>query len=405
MTEDKTSSPKRPSASAKHGGRLKLEQEYKILGILGIGGMAEVYKAEQTSLSRMVAIKKLKPALSSNPEMMERFFREAQSAANLQHENIVQIYQMGRSDTDHYMVMEYVEGKDLKSILKTAGRVNWQLAGLIARGIALGLHFAHQRGFIHRDIKPGNIMLSFRGEVKIMDFGIVRRIDSELTQTGAFLGTPSYMSPEQLKGLGVTPRSDLFALGVLLYELLAGEKPFRADNEQALILKISTEKEKNVRKYNSEISRRLARIVKRLLKKNPEQRFADAEELALALEKLLGKNAVAAGDLMIAEYLRTVDGLSEADRTKKADQLDSEPVQMEPKAKTRKLQLKTKTGSKKSERSIIGNEWQERGLESSWMVKTVILMAAVLLLILIGYLVNLHPWILSALKNILTGAF
>jgi len=401
LTEDRTSSSKRPSKN-----RLKLEQEYKILGILGIGGMAEVYKAEQTSLARMVAIKKLKPALSANPEMMERFFREGSSAANLQHENIVQIYQMGQAETDHYLVMEYVEGKDLKTMLKTSGRLPWEVAGLIARGIARGLHFAHTRGFIHRDIKPGNIMLSFRGEVKIMDFGIVRRIDSELTQTGAFLGTPSYLSPEQLKGLGVTASSDLFALGVVLYELLAGEKPFRGDSEQALILKISTEKEKNVRKYGSEIPRRLARIVKRLLKKNPDARFSDAEELARALENLLGKKAVADADRILAEYLRQVENLSETDRTKRADQVDSEPVQMEPKtARKAKSRLKTRTGAKKPERSIIGNEWPAPGPEAGWMLKTVILLAAVLLLILAGYFLSLHPQILTAFKKILTGAF
>lgn len=382
MTEDKTSLGKRLSKN-----RLKLEQEYKVLSLLGIGGMAEVYKAEQTSLSRIVAIKKLKPSLASNSEMMERFMREAQSAANLQHENIVQIYQMGASDSDHYIVMEFVEGMDLKSILKSAGKVPWEISALIGRGVAHGLYFAHQRGYIHRDIKPGNIMLSFRGEVKIMDFGIVRRIDSELTQTGAFLGTPSYMSPEQLKGQGVSEKSDQFSLGIVLYEILTGEKPFKADSEQALIMKITTEKPKNVRALNSEVPRRLARIIKKMLNKDPRKRFTDARELMQALENLLGKKVLSQAPNLIAQYLRTVQAMSEVDKTKKTAELDSEPVLMEGRAKTRKLGQKVQAGRNKEERKIIGEEWQEPQ-ESNWMVKTIILLVITLAVIVIFILFN-----------------
>lgn len=382
MTEDKTSAGKRPLKSP-----LKLDQEYKIIRLLGIGGMAEVYKAEQTSLSRIVAIKKLKPSLASNSEMMERFVREAQSAANLQHENIVQIYQMGTSDSDHYIVMEFVEGMDLKSILKTSGKIPWEIAALIARGVAHGLYFAHQRGYIHRDIKPGNIMLSFRGEVKIMDFGIVRRIDSELTQTGAFLGTPSYMSPEQLKGQGVSEKSDQFSLGIVLYEILTGEKPFKADSEQALIMKITTEKPKNVRALNPQVPRRLTRIIKKMLSKDPRKRFADARELAQALENLLGKKILSQAPNLIAQYLRTVQTMSEVDRTKKTAEPESEPVILEGRARTRKLGQKIQAGRKKEERKIIGEEWQEPQ-ESNWMVKTIILLVITLIVVLAFILFN-----------------
>ncbi len=394
MTEDKTQPPKHGSK-----GRLKLDQEYKIIGLLGVGGMAEVFKAEQTSLSRMVAVKKLKAALSQNPEMMERFLREAQSGANLPHENIVQVYQMGMADNEHYIVMEFVEGMDLKNILKSAGKIPWQIAGLILRGVAQGLLFAHQRGFIHRDIKPGNIMLSFRGEVKIMDFGIVRRMDSELTQTGAFLGTPAYMSPEQLKGQGVTAKSDLFSLGIVAYEIMTGEKPFKAETEQAMILKITTEKEKAVRSHNPEVPRRLARMVKRILKKNPAKRFNDAEELIQALDRVLGRKTVSQGDELIAQYLRMVRGLTEQDRTKKADQLDSEPVRVATRERSKKSRAKSKASPKDDSRGIIGEEWAPSG-ESDWMLKTVILMVATLALILIGYLLqsqgylaNIRDWI------------
>jgi len=397
LSEDKTHLGKHPSKN-----RLKLDQEFKIIGLLGIGGMAEVYKAEQTSLSRMVAIKKLKSSLSQNPEMMERFLREAQSAANLQHENIVQVYQMGEADNEHYIVMEYVEGRDLKSILKNSGPVPWEIAGLIIRGVAQGLQFAHQRGYIHRDIKPGNIMLSYRGEVKIMDFGIVRRMDSELTQTGAFLGTPSYMSPEQLKGQGVTVQSDLFSLGIVLYEILTGEKPFQADTEQALILKITTEKEKAVRRHNSEIPRRLARMVKKILKKNPAKRFRDAEELIQYLDRVPGKKIVARANELIAEYLRRAESLSQEERTKKADQLDSEPVQVATRTRAGRGRGKTKTAQKQG-RAIIGNEWTP-SQESSWMVKTVILMVITLALILIAILLHSQGY-LSDLLNFLKAHF
>ncbi len=369
-----------PSSRSRQKTRLKLDEEYKIISKIGSGGMAEVYKAEQVSLGRLVAIKKLKSSLTSNPEMLERFFREGRSAANLQHENIVQVYQMGEQDGDHYLVMEYVEGIDLKSLLKSYGALPWEVACLIIRQVARGLEFAHQRGYIHRDIKPGNIMLSSRGEVKIMDFGIVRKIDSDLTQTGSFLGTPSYMSPEQLKGEGVSPRSDLFSLGVMLYELVSGEKPFKAENEASLVQKIINEKERPVRKINPLVPRRVQRIIKKLMKKNPQQRFSSAGELVQKLDKLLGEKLISQADQEIARFLKEAQ-LSKDDKTRPLEQ--AQPLKPSPKP----VRLQ-KARSKKTKAQKIAQS--EEPSEKDWLVKTFILMAVVLGIILIFYFLNSH---------------
>jgi len=381
LTEDRSQGPRRAGKS-----RFKLDEEYKVLGLLGMGGMAEVYKAEQSSLGRIVAVKKLKGPLAQNPEMLERFCREARSAANLQHENIVQVYQMGEVDGERYIVMEYVEGRDLKSIVKTAGALPWNIASLILRQIALGLGFAHQRGYIHRDIKPGNIMVSHRGEVKIMDFGIVRRVDSELTQTGAFLGTPSYMSPEQLRGQNVTPLSDLFSLGVLFYEILAGDKPFKAESEASLVYKIMSEKERPIRKLSPEVPRRIARVVKRLLKKNPAKRFESAPELAGTLERMLGENYVAQAGREIASFMMGLESLPEPDKTRKTAEIDSEPAQARQKKTRARAEPKSRAGKSKARAS-------EDESESRWMVQTLVLMAVTLGLILIAYFMQSQGWL------------
>lgn len=395
MNEDKPQSPK-----GKLKQRLLLDEEYRVLSSLGTGGMAEVYRAEQVSLNRTVAIKKLKSSLGQNPEMLERFYREGKSTANLQHENIVQVYQMGKAGEEYYIVMEYVEGKDLKSILKVSGPISWQIAGLIIQEVAKGLGFAHQRGYIHRDIKPGNIMVSQRGEVKIMDFGIVRRIDSELTKTGAFLGTPSYMSPEQLKGENITPGSDLFSLGVVFYEILAGEKPFRAETEPSLIHKIVNEKPKSIRKLNPGVPWRMARIIKRLLNKNPKKRFESAEELAKALEKMLGRAIISRAEAEIAVYLAGIGELGQEEKTRRvkdyAGKESEELVQVEPLKKGRKTSRKTQAS--KAQSSLRVKSEQNSIEEAKWMLKTIILMAVSLGLILIIYFLNASGVISKLIK-------
>ncbi len=268
--------------------RKTIQDTYDLLEEIGKGGMATVYKARQASLDRYVAIKEIKPAIAASAELVERFKREARTSASLVHENIIQVYNFCEPKKDTlFIVMEYVEGMDLKSLFGQAGRLPPRMAAIIARDLARGLAYAHSRGLVHRDVKPGNVMISASGEVKLMDFGIVREMDSDLTRTGAFLGTPSYMSPEQFLGDPITHKSDIFSLGVLLYEILAGQKPFIADNESSLSKRVRAEREMKVRKLNPEVPRKLASLVHKCMRKNQEKRPADAEELVLELGKVL----------------------------------------------------------------------------------------------------------------------
>lgn len=266
-----------------------IQDSYELLEKLGEGGMADVYKARQNSLGRIVAIKEIKPAFATHPELAERFKREAKTAAGIVHQNIVQVYNFGEPKKGGlFIVMEYVEGQDLKTLLAQAGPVPPVIAALIGHEVSQAMAYAHERGLVHRDVKPGNIMISSRAEVKLMDFGIVRERDSDLTKTGAFLGTPSYMSPEQLLGDEVNPPSDVFSLGVVLYEILAGEKPFKADSDSTLSKKVRTEKQKKLRSLNREVPRRLQAVVNKCMNKKPEKRFQGGEELARALVKCMG---------------------------------------------------------------------------------------------------------------------
>ena len=269
------------------GNRL-IQDAYEILEEVGQGGMARVFRARQLSLNRVVAIKEIKTAFGSNPELLERFKREARTAANLVHENIIQVYNFGEpSRGSLFIVMEFMEGRDLKSLLLQSGPMPPRIAAILVREAARALAYAHARKLVHRDVKPGNIMVSDRGEVKLMDFGIVREMDSELTRTGAFLGTPSYMSPEQFLGEETTPASDIFSLGVVLFELLTADKPFKADSEASLSKKVRTEREPAIRSLNSRVPRRLAKIAHACLRKNPLKRVETTERLVQELEKFL----------------------------------------------------------------------------------------------------------------------
>jgi eukaryotic-like serine/threonine-protein kinase len=266
-----------------------IEDRYEVLAEIGKGGMATVTKARQLSLGRIVAIKEIKPAYANNPELVERFKREARIAAALVHENIVQVYNFGATRPGElFIVMEFVDGQDLRTLLKNSGALPPRLAAIAVRNVARGLAYAHARGLVHRDVKPANIMITTLGEVKLMDFGIVRERDSELTRTGAFLGTPNYMAPEQFLGEEITPATDIFSLGVVLYEILTGAKPFKADNEGTLAKKVRTQKEAKVRSLNSEVPRRLAAVVHQCLAKDPHRRPEGGYELVRQLDRVIG---------------------------------------------------------------------------------------------------------------------
>jgi serine/threonine protein kinase len=263
----------------------KIKDEYEIIAELGSGGMATVYKATQKSLNRPVAIKELKKAYHADGVIVQRFEREARLAASFQHENIVHIYDYG-SRPEYSIVMEYVDGTSLARMIREMGPLPTDVGVMVALQVANALEYAHTRGLIHRDIKPGNIMVKRNGEVKVMDFGIALIRDLEpLTMPGTVVGTPSYMSPEQALGDPLDVRSDIFSLGIVLYEMFTGMKPFQDEKTSVITTKIVKGKFLSPRSVNSDIPRSIQRIIRKCLKKKPHKRYESMQELARALGK------------------------------------------------------------------------------------------------------------------------
>ena len=264
-----------------------IKERYEIVEILGEGGMAFVYKAKDKQLQRNVAIKTLKPNYVNQEKFVDRFRREAQTAANLNHPNIVQIFDWGIED-EPYFVMEYIEGNTLTSIITGNKTVGLNDILYIGSQVANGLKEAHKHGLVHRDIKPGNIMITPDGKVKVTDFGIVslQNEESDITKTGAVLGTASYISPEQAQGKPVSFESDLYSLGTVLYELIAGNPPFAGDSPIATATKHLTEKPEKLSNYRKDIPKALENAILKLLEKRPSDRFKSAEDLrALLLQQ------------------------------------------------------------------------------------------------------------------------
>ena len=264
-----------------------IKERYEIVEILGEGGMAFVYKARDKQLQRDVAIKTLKPNYVNQEKFVDRFRREAQTAANLNHPNIVQIFDWGIED-EPYFVMEYIEGNTLTSIISGNRTVGLNDILYIGSQVANGLKEAHKRGLVHRDIKPGNIMITPDGKVKVTDFGIVslQNEESDITKTGAVLGTASYISPEQAQGKPVSFESDLYSLGTVLYELIAGKPPFTGDSPIATATKHLTDKPEKLSNYRKDIPKALENAILKLLEKRPSDRFKSAEDLrALMLQQ------------------------------------------------------------------------------------------------------------------------
>ena len=264
-----------------------IKERYEIVEILGEGGMAFVYKARDKQLQRYVAIKTLKPNYVNQEKFVDRFRREAQTAANLNHPNIVQIFDWGIDD-EPYFVMEYIEGNTLTSIISGNRTVGLNDILYIGSQVANGLKEAHKRGLVHRDIKPGNIMITPDGKVKVTDFGIVslQNEESDITKTGAVLGTASYISPEQAQGKPVSFESDLYSLGTVLYELIAGKPPFTGDSPIATATKHLTDKPEKLSNFRKNIPKALENAILKLLEKRPSDRFKSAEDLrALLLQQ------------------------------------------------------------------------------------------------------------------------
>ena len=254
--------------------------KYHILELVGEGAMGVVYKAVDSVLDRTVAVKVMNDAIARHEELRARFLREAQAAASLQHPNVVSIYDLGEVDGHLYIAMEFVQGADLESIVQQGTPLSLQEKLDIVIDVLTGLTFAHKRGIVHRDIKPANIRIAEDGRAKLMDFGVAHLTSSNLTSTGASLGTPVYMSPEQITGGKATPATDLFAVGAVLYELLTGTKPFDAPTLQGLFYKILTEKPKPIREAMPGLPSALDHIVEKAMAKDAPQRYQSALDMA-----------------------------------------------------------------------------------------------------------------------------
>jgi eukaryotic-like serine/threonine-protein kinase len=266
------------------GSNLETLGGFKILRKLGAGGMAVVYKAQDGSLNRIVALKVIHEHLAKQPEFVARFQREARAAARLSHPNIVQIYAIGEERGLPFFSMEYVGGESLQTIIETEGFLTAKRVVPILEQAAQALAAAHEAGIVHRDIKPSNIMLDSAGRVKVTDFGIAQvATENRLTQTGMMLGTPGYVSPEQCLGHPLDARSDIYSLGVTAYELLTGRTPFAADTPAALVFQIVDQDAPPLATVNPTVPAALQSIVERMMRKDPAERFQSAHDVIDAL--------------------------------------------------------------------------------------------------------------------------
>jgi serine/threonine-protein kinase len=261
-----------------------IDGRYRVISRVGSGGMAEVYCAEDNQLGRRVAVKLLHERFAQDEEFVERFRREASSAASLSHANIVNVYDRGQWGGTYYIAMEYLDGRSLDSIVREEAPLAPQRAIELTEQVLRAARFAHRHGVVHRDLKPHNVIIDEEGRVKVTDFGIARAGASEITQTGSIMGTARYLSPEQAQGHTVSPRSDLYAIGIMLYELLTGTVPFEGDSVVAIALRHLSEPPRPPSALVPTVSANLDAIVMRALAKRPEARFADADEFLAALE-------------------------------------------------------------------------------------------------------------------------
>jgi eukaryotic-like serine/threonine-protein kinase len=277
-----------------YSGRYELQRK------VARGGMADVFLSRDLLLDRPVALKVLFPEFASDPSFVQRFRREAQSAARLTHPNVVSVFDWGQEGTTYFIVMEYVEGRSLAQVLKESGRMDPDRAATVAADVADALAFAHEHGVVHRDVKPGNVLVTNGGHVKVADFGIARAVSTveNLTQTGTVMGTATYFSPEQARGGAVDPRSDVYSLGVVLYEMLTGTPPFTGDNPVSVAYKHVQELPVPPRRLREDIPEGLEAIVLKAINKNPDNRYATATEMRADLRRYLAGRPVLAEPLM-----------------------------------------------------------------------------------------------------------
>ena len=271
---------------------------YELTHLVARGGMAQVYRAVDRQLDRPVALKVLFPELSVDKTFVERFRREAQAAANLSHPNIVPVFDWGEDDGAYFIVMEYIDGRSLSAVLRDPQKLDPRQVAMIGAGVAAALGFAHRHGVVHRDVKPGNVLITPEGEVKVTDFGIARAVNTEesLTQTGAVMGTAAYFSPEQAEGKGVDARSDIYSLGVVLYEMAVGRPPFSGDSPVAVASKHVRDQPALPREVDPRVPVALEAVIMKAMAKDPGARYGSAEELRADLLRFAEGRPVEAGD-------------------------------------------------------------------------------------------------------------
>ncbi len=279
-----------------------VDHRYRILSRVGSGGMADVFCAEDQQLGRKVALKLLHRRFAEDEEFVERFRREASSAAGLQHPHVVGVYDRGSWDGTSYIAMEYLEGRSLKQLIHDEAPLPAVRAIDLTLQILQAARFAHRRGIIHRDLKPHNVIVDPEDGVKVTDFGIARAGASDMTETGSIMGTAQYLSPEQAQGHGVTPASDLYAVGVILYELLTGRVPFEADSAVSIAVKHVTEAPLPPSRLNPAIAPELDAIVSWALEKEPARRYQDADAFIAALQDVRGLLVATAAGQVTATF-------------------------------------------------------------------------------------------------------
>ena len=258
-----------------------LGNRYQIIRKIGDGGMAFVYEAKDKLLNRTVAVKVLRPEFVDDEEFLKKFKREAEAVASLSHPNIVNVYDVGEDGKVHYIVMEYIDGQNLKDIIKNEGTLDEYTALDITKQIAMALSAAHKKGIVHRDIKPHNILISNEGRiVKVADFGIAKAVsNSTMTNIGSIIGSVHYFSPEQAKGNSVNATADLYSLGIVLYEMIIGRVPFRGDSPISIALQHINEDVEFTSEEKINIPQSVRTIIKKLTEKSSENRYQSAEEL------------------------------------------------------------------------------------------------------------------------------
>jgi serine/threonine-protein kinase len=266
-----------------------IAERYELVELVGTGGMSSVYKAHDSLLERNVALKVLHPHYGDDEEYVERFRREARAVAQMSHPNIVTVIDRGEDDGQQFIVFEFVDGENLKQLVDRSGPLPARRVVELGLAIAGALAFAHEHGLVHRDVKPQNVLMTPEGEAKVTDFGIARSLDVEqgVTQTGTVLGTSNYLSPEQASGKPVTPATDVYSLGIVLFELLTGDVPFPGENFVAVAMKHINEPVPDLRELRHDVPLRLIAAIERALEKDPARRFGSMDQFAWELRQCL----------------------------------------------------------------------------------------------------------------------